>query len=49
MGSPLLSLHIAFYVVMVNFVLDSIISLASMASNVYVMDLSDNKKSLQRR
>ncbi|MDT4761715.1 MFS transporter [Sphaerochaeta sp. PS] len=31
---------IAFIVVCVNFVLDSIISLASMASNVYVQDLS---------
>jgi hypothetical protein len=39
-------MHIAFYVVMVNFVLDSIISLASMASNVYVMDLSDNREEL---
>lgn len=42
----LFPMHIAFYVVMVNFVLDSIISLASMASNVYVMDLSDNREEL---
>ncbi len=40
----LFPMHIAFYVVMVNFILDSIISLASMASNVYVMDLSDNRE-----
>ncbi len=42
----LFPLHIAFYVVAANFVLDSIISLASMASNVYVMDLSDNREEL---
>lgn len=34
--------EIAFYVCCVNYVLDSIISLASMASNVYVQDISDN-------
>ena len=34
--------HIAFLVCCVNYVLDSIISLASMASNVYVQDISDN-------
>lgn len=33
---------IAFIVCCVNYILDSIISLASMASNVYVQDLSDN-------
>ena len=33
---------IAFIVVCVNFVLDSVISLASMASNVYVQDISDS-------
>lgn len=33
---------IAFIVCCINYVLDSIISLASMASNVYVQDLSDN-------
>lgn len=33
---------VAFIVCCVNYVLDSIISLASMASNVYVQDLSDN-------
>ena len=34
--------NIAFFVCCVNYVLDAIISLASMASNVYVQDLSDN-------
>ena len=34
--------HVAFIVCCFNYVLDSIISLASMASNVYVQDLSDN-------
>jgi len=33
---------VAFIVCCVNYVLDSIISLASMASNVYVQDISDN-------
>ena len=33
---------IAFIVCCVNYILDSIISLASMASNVYVQDLADN-------
>ena len=33
---------IAFIVCCVNYVLDSIISLASMASNVYVQDISDS-------
>ena len=39
----LFPMKIAFVVCCVNYVLDSIISLASMASNVYVQDLSDNK------
>ena len=34
---------IAFLVCCVNYVLDSVISLASMASNLYVQDLSDNE------
>jgi MFS family permease len=34
--------NIAFIVVCINYVLDSIISLASMASNVYVQDIADN-------
>ena len=36
-------MNIAFIVCCVNYVLDSVISLASMASNVYVQDLSDSK------
>ena len=35
-------MHVAFIVCCVNYVLDSVISLASMASNIYVQDLSDN-------
>ena len=38
----LFSMNVAFIVCCINYVLDSIISLASMASNVYVQDLSDN-------
>ena len=33
---------IAFIVCCINYILDSVISLASMATNVYVQDLSDN-------
>ena len=39
-------MNIAFIVVCVNFVLDSIISLASMATNVYVRDLSSSREEL---
>lgn len=39
--------NIAFIVCCVNYVLDSIISLASMASNVYVQDISDNKEEMR--
>ncbi len=35
-------MHIAFIVCCLNYVLDAVISLASMASNVYVQDLSDS-------
>ncbi len=35
-------MHIAFIICCVNYVLDAMISLASMASNVYVQDLADN-------
>ena len=35
--------NVAFAVCCVNYVLDSVISLASMASNVYVQDISDNE------
>ena len=38
----LFSMDVAFLVCCVNYVLDAIISLASMAANVYVQDLSDN-------
>lgn len=36
-------MRIAFLVCCVNYILDSVISLASMASNVYVQDLADSK------
>jgi len=39
-------LYIAFYVVCVNYILDAIISVASMASNVYVQDIADNKEEI---
>ena len=39
--------EIAFIVCCVNYILDSIISLASMASNVYVQDISDNKEEVK--
>ena len=38
---------IAFLVCCVNYVLDSVISLASMASNLYVQDLSDNESEVK--
>lgn len=38
---------VAFIVCCVNYVLDSIISLASMASNLYVQDLSDNEEEVK--
>lgn len=37
-------MHIAFIVVCVNYVLDSVISLASMASSVYVRDIADSSE-----
>ena len=40
-------MHIAFLVCCANYVLDSVISLASMASNVYVQDLADNADELR--
>ena len=39
--------EIAFIVCCVNYVLDSIISLASMASNVYVQDISDDQNEMR--
>jgi len=38
---------IAFVVCCVNYVLDAVISLASMASNVYVKELSDNQEEMK--
>jgi hypothetical protein len=38
--------HIAFIIVCVNYVLDSIISLASMASNVYVQAIASNQEEI---
>lgn len=41
------SMDVAFIVCCVNYILDSIISLASMASNVYVQDISDNQEEMR--
>ncbi len=38
---------VAFVVCCVNYILDSVISLASMASNVYVQDISDNNEEMR--
>jgi len=40
-------MHTAFIVCCVNYVLDSVISLASMASNVYVQDISDSPEEMR--
>ncbi|MCQ2519678.1 MAG: MFS transporter [Lachnospiraceae bacterium] len=40
-------MSVAFIVCCVNYVLDSVISLASMASNVYVQDISDNQEEVK--
>lgn len=40
-------MHVAFIVCCVNYVLDSVISLASMASNVYVQDISDSPEEMR--
>ena len=40
-------MHIAFIVCCVNYVLDSVISLASMASSVYVQDLSETQEEMK--
>ena len=40
-------MHTAFLVCCVNYVLDSVISLASMASNVYVQDISDSAEEMR--
>lgn len=39
--------EVAFIICCVNYVLDSIISLASMASNVYVQDIADNEQEIK--
>ena len=39
--------NVAFVICCVNYILDSIISLASMASNVYVQDLSDSAEEMK--
>lgn len=39
--------EVAFYVCCINYVLDAVISLASMASNVYVQDLADNPQEVK--
>jgi MFS family permease len=39
-------MHIAFYVVCINYILDAIISLASMASNVYVQDIASSQEEI---
>jgi len=43
----LFSMNVAFIICCVNYVLDSVISLASMASNVYVKDLADNQEEVK--
>ena len=40
-------MHTAFIICCVNYILDSVISLASMASSVYVQDLSDNAEEMK--
>ena len=39
--------RIAFYICCLNYILDSVISLASLASNVYVQDLSENEDEMK--
>lgn len=43
----LFSMQTAFIICCINYVLDSIISLASMASNVYVQDISDSPEEMR--
>ena len=43
----LFPIHIAFIVCCVNYILDAVISLASMASNLYVQDLSDTEEEVK--
>lgn len=41
------AMHTAFIICCINYVLDSVISLASMASNVYVQDISDSPEEMR--
>ena len=43
----LFSMEVAFIICCINYVLDAVISLASMASNVYVKDLSDSEEEVK--
>jgi len=43
----LFPIHIAFIVCCINYILDAVISLASMASNLYVQDLSDTEEEVK--
>lgn len=43
----LFTMETAFIVCCINYILDSVISLASMASNVYVQDISDSKEEMR--
>lgn len=43
----LFTMETAFIVCCINYILDSVISLASMASNVYVQDISDGKEEMR--
>ena len=38
--------HIAFYIVCINYILDAIISIGSMASSVYVQDIADSQEEI---
>ncbi|MDR2478704.1 MAG: MFS transporter [Treponema sp.] len=42
----LFPVHIAFYVVCINYILDAVISVASMASNVYVQDIAASQEEI---
>jgi len=42
----LFPMHIAFYVVCANYILDALISVASMANNVYVQDIASNQEEI---
>lgn len=41
------TMHVAFVICCINYILDSVISLASMASNVYVQDISDSPEEVR--